>query len=189
MHECLHDRPLYFCLCTRATPIATRMAVITSPTKKMTAMAIPAASPSVQGSAKRREGRDTLYCVWMSATVIKIICPVHTKVTVALPWYAASQRALPKTMQTTQTRFEQMPATWYHLFCNPLELKKALLGPKRFAKWSYLPRVLRSRTKELSIYRRGNESLLYHDNLSTLHCQDAVQKVVCRDFKGLSAAQ
>ena len=54
-----------------------------------------------------------------------------------------------------------MQAMLADLFCNPLQLKKALLGSKRFAKWSYLPRVLRSRTKELPIYRRGNESLLY----------------------------
>ena len=35
------------------------------------------------------------------------------------------------------------------LFCTSLQLKKALLGPKRFANWSYLPRVFCSRTNKL----------------------------------------
>ena len=37
-------------------------------------------------------------------------------------------------------------------FVPPLQLKKALLGPKCFANWSYLPRVFRSKTNKLPIY-------------------------------------
>ena len=35
---------------------------------------------------------------------------------------------------------------WTDLFCISLQLKKALLGPKRFANQSYLPRVFRPKT-------------------------------------------
>ena len=45
-------------------------------------------------------------------------------------------------------------------FVLALQLKKALLGPKRFAKWSSLRRVLR-KNHQLPIYRRGNEPLLF----------------------------
>ena len=49
-----------------------------------------------------------------------------------------------------------------------LQLKKALLGTKRFAKWSCLPRVLRSRTnKYLYIDMVMNRYSITHD--STLH--------------------
>ena len=47
-----------------------------------------------------------------------------------------------------------------HLFGMSLQLKKALLGPKRFANQSYLPRVFRPKTDKLTIYGRGKESLL-----------------------------
>ena len=38
------------------------------------------------------------------------------------------------------------------IYCIHLQLKKALLGPKRFANWSYLPRVFRSKTNKLTMY-------------------------------------
>ena len=88
LHDYLHNRPLYFRLCTRTAPTAIWMAAITSPTKTRTPMVIPAACPPVQGSAERRAGRDAPYCVWKSDTVSKIVCLVHVKCTVALPWYA-----------------------------------------------------------------------------------------------------
>ena len=108
LYDYLHNRPLYFRLCTRTAPIVTRMAAITSPTKTMTPMAIPAACPPVQGSVKRG---CTVLCLNVRDSKQNSMSRAHEMHCCVTRVCMASQRALPKTMQETQTRYEQIQTT------------------------------------------------------------------------------